>query len=155
MPAGLHSFADRKPGRQFLAAAFFVLLLPSINFMLHSLQTLRFPNEYFVREKVKNAQGLILTDNPRFAWLSRNALMIDPFPMSYLEKRGKWNSAELIDMLKEGKIEMVVLTLPVENALGWQGFKRIPASVLTAIQKYYQYKGTLDGYHIYMKKSSG
>lgn len=154
VPMGLHSLAnsDHKSVRAFVAAAFLILLLPSINFMTHSLRTLHFSNERLVSQKVKETRGLILTDNPRFALISRQPFLIDPFPMSYLEKSGKWDSTRILKMLQDGQIEMIVLTLPVENALGWQGFKRIPVSILASIQRYYRYDVTLDGYFIYLPR---
>lgn len=154
VPTGLRSLinSDGKSLRAFVAAAFLILLFPSINFMIHSLRTLHFSNERLVSKKVMETQGPIITDNPRFALISRKSFFIDPFPMSYLEKKGKWDSTRIVEMLQSGQIEMIVLTLPVENALSWQGFKRIPESILAAIQKYYRYEITLDGYSIYLPR---
>jgi len=152
VPAGLRSMIDifRGPRSAFLIAAFVVLLIPSINFMAHTLVSLKFPSETAIRQQVTDAKGLIITDNPRFALISRQPFLLEPFPLSYMEKTGKWSSSGITEMLENHKIEMVVLTLPVENALSWQGFKRLPVPVLGAIEKYYRYDRTVDGYYVYL-----
>jgi Dolichyl-phosphate-mannose-protein mannosyltransferase len=152
VPAGLRSMIDlfRGPRSAFLIAAFVVLLIPAINFMGHTLANLKFPNENAIQQQVTAAKGLIITDNPRFALISRQPFMLEPFPLSYMERAGKWDSSRITEMLRDHQIEMAVLTLPVENALGWQGFKRLPASVLGAIEKYYRLDRTIDGYYVYL-----
>jgi len=69
-----------------------------------------------------------------------------------MEKTGKWSSKEIVEMLQKHEVELVVLTLPVGNALSWQGFKRLPEPILAAIEKYYRYDRTLDGYQLYLPK---
>lgn len=155
VPAGLRSMISlfRGPQRAFLIAAFLVLLIPSINFMSHSLNTLHFENETDIRRRVVELNGLLITDNPRFALISKQPFLLEPFPLSYMEKTGKWSSTDIVEKLRSQEIKLVVLTLPVENAFGWQGFKRLPIPVLGAIQKYYKYDGTLNGYHVYVPKN--
>ena len=154
VPGGLRSLINLHPGtpRVFLATAFLVLMLPSINFMAHSLIKLRFSQESYVRKQITELEGVIITDNPRFALMSHRPFLLEPFPLSYMEKTGKWSSKEIVEMLQKHEVELVVLTLPVENPLSWQGFKRLPEPVLAGIEKYYRYDGTLDGYHLYLPK---
>jgi hypothetical protein len=153
VPVGLGSMISQpSPQRAFLVAAFVVLLIPSINFMAHSIQTLHFNDEEPIRQRVLEEKGLIITDNPHFALISRQPFLLEPLLLSYMEKAGKWSSQGIVEMMRKHEIELIVLTLPVENALSWQGFKRLPAAVLAAIQKYYRLEQKLNGYYVYVPK---
>jgi hypothetical protein len=138
--------------RGFAAVVFWVLMLPAFNYLLHTLQTLRFRSEAQVQELVRQSPGFVLSDNARLFLVSQAPMLGDPFTLSCLETRGLWSSKELVGMLRRHQIQYVVLYMPIEEPSSWQGFKRLPASAIQIIQSEYRFLKVVDGYYVYVPR---
>jgi uncharacterized membrane protein YozB (DUF420 family) len=155
-PAALESL--RAEGSRTLRALagglFAVLLLPSLNYRINALETLRFDHEKTIRSAVAAMQGPVLTDSPRLALLAREPMLIEPLPLSYLENTGRWSSAPLLKLMNEGLVPHVVLTAPVEQPATWQGLTRLPGSVLKTVKTRYRLQMRLGDYFLYVPKGA-
>ena len=140
------------PSRTLLATIFAILILPQINFMVHSLKGINFQHDEKARKLASDAKGIVISDNPRISLASQHPFLVEPFPYSYLEKTGEWNSAELLSIVKQGRVEFFIMTNPFEHPMTWQRVTRIPTSVLKTANEEYKLAGRLDGYYIYVHK---
>lgn len=146
---GLESVAI---SRTLVAALFVVLALPQINFLAHTLNSLQLKRDESARKIAVEATGLVVSDNPRISLESRNPFFMDPYVYSYLEIQGKWESSELVSMIKNGKIQYLILHSPLDHPLTWQGVTRLPASVIQACSEEFRQANVADGYFIYVRK---
>ena len=146
-----HEEGSRLPTVLFLAGL--IWAVPQVNYRVNALETYRVEDETRVRALVKDFDGLVLTDSPRLAYLSRSPFLIDPYQPASLQTAGKWNAAPLLKMLEEGKIGLAVLKNPPEAGSTWQGQPRLPKGVAELIQRRFTRTETLDGYMIYRYRS--
>jgi len=151
VPTGIRSLLQEKKG--LLVALFAVLLIPQIHFLVQSIQNPRFRNEAQIQNVVEKAEGFVLTDNPRLAVLSDRPFFVDPLVLTTLEMAGKWDSGGIRDLLLRCEIPLVILSLPVDQSLSWQGTKRLPQKVIGAIRQNYRLCSRIDGYYIYEPNS--
>jgi hypothetical protein len=135
-----------------LAAVFAILIVPQINFMVHSLKAINFQNDEKARRFANQADGFVISDNPRIALATKRPFFLEPFPYSYLEKTQAWSPGELQSLIKQGKIEFFIMTNPFEHPLTWQRVTRIPSSVLQTASQEYKLAGRVDGYYVYIHK---
>jgi hypothetical protein len=140
------------PSRTLLAAAFVLLIAPQINFMFHTLQAIHFRNDESARKLAGAAEGIVISDNPRLSLVAKRPFFVEPFPYSYLEKTGNWNSAELLSLMKDGSVELFIMTNPFEQPLTWQRVTRLPQSVIETAKAEYNLAGRVDGYYVYKHK---
>jgi hypothetical protein len=149
VPAGIRFAMDTPKGGVLFVALILVLSIPPLSIIAYSLQNPGFRAEQNIRKLAQGADGPLLTDNPRLAFLSRQQFLIDPFPFGYLERQGRWDSKEPVSMLDQHRIPLVILTLPVEDSLSWQGAKRLPLPIIDAVKRNYTLQQKLDGYYVY------
>jgi hypothetical protein len=135
-----------------LAAIFVILAIPQINFLAHTLNTIEFKHDYHARKISADATGLVISDNPRIALESKHPFFLDPYVYSYLEIEGKLDSSKLVTMIKDGKVQYLILLAPLDHPLTWQGVTRLPATVITSCSEEFRQAKVVDGYFIYVRK---
>jgi hypothetical protein len=135
-----------------LLVLFLVLLLPSFNFLIHSISSLKFQRTPNLERLVKGTNAPVLTDNARVALWSHDSFCIDPLQLNFLEHEGKWSSSGIARMLQESRIAYVVLMMPLERNLKWQGISRLPDSLLPMIKDQYRLQNVVDNFYVYVKK---
>jgi hypothetical protein len=128
--------------------------VPQINYRVNALETYRVEDESRVRALVREFDGLVLTDAPRLAYLSRSPFLIDPYQLASLQTAGKWEVAPLLQMLDEGQVGLVVLKSPPEAGSTWQGQPRLPKGVAEIIRRRFVRTETLDGFLVYRCRSA-
>ncbi len=133
---------------------FCIFLFPIIYYLIIITSTLNnksFKKEDNIKAFILKKEKILITDNPRFSFLSKKPFLIDPFNLSYLEKKGKWSSEKIEEMFKKGEI-IVVLTSPIEKPLKWQRQARLPEGIIKCIKENaYLYK-IIDDYLVYLPK---
>jgi hypothetical protein len=153
IPEALRKNLETKArSRALLATVFAIMILPQINFMVHSLKAIHFQYDEKARRFANQANGLVISDNPRISLATKHPFFLEPFPYSYLEKTQAWNPGELQSLIKQGKIEFFIMTNPFEHPLTWQRLTRIPSSVLQTASQEYKLAGRVDGYYVYVHK---
>lgn len=105
-----------------------------------------------MQQFIENVQTPIVTDNSRVALWGKDSFMIDPLQLNFLEHEKRWNSAAVVRMMQESKIDYVILTMPADRALKWQGFSRIPDPLIPIVKDRYRLAGVLDNFYVYVKK---
>jgi len=139
--------------RSLLAAVFWVLMIPPFNYLLQTLRNPWVPSETEVRQLVRAASGPVITENARLCLISRIPMLGDPFTLSALELRGLWSSRELVQMLQKHQIEYVILYSPIERPSTWQGFNRLPESVINTVRLEHRFLNVIDHHYVYVPKS--
>lgn len=152
VPSGIRVLTNGSKGSLVVCALIVVLSLPAMGIIVYSLQNPGFRADKNIRSLVQKTEGPLLTDSPRLAFLSRQQFLIDPFPFSYLEKQGRWDSADVVAMLDQHRIPLVVLNLPIEDSLSWQGAKRLPLTIIDAVKRNYTLHDRTDSYYVYTPK---
>jgi len=135
-----------------LFCIFFFPFLFYLNIIVNTLIYRSYNYESSIRTIVINETNLVLTDSPRLAILSKKPFLIDPFNLSYLEKKGKWSSNKIEELFKERRIGVVILMSPIEKPLRWQKQTRMPEGVIKLIKEYTYFYKTIDNYYIYFLK---
>ncbi len=132
-----------------LLLACVIWAVPQINYRANALETRQVADEGRVRALVSEFDGLVVTDSPRLAYLSRSPFLIDPYQFASLQTAGKWDPGPLLKMLEEGQVGLAVLRSPPESPATWQGQPRLPKGVAEIIQRNFARTGTLDGFLLY------
>lgn len=154
IPAGIRQLVQMTKGSFVLVILILVLQIPQLNATIYRFRNPNFRDEGTVRALVRSVDAPVLTDSPRLAVLSKQQFLIDPFSLSYLEKLGKWDSSELVSLLENRQIGMVVLSVPIERSLSWQGATRLPSRAIDAVKNNYDFQRLIDGYYVYVPKGS-
>jgi hypothetical protein len=149
-PLTVQAASELRLMRIMLITTVWVLMFPQFNFLIRSLQTLQFPVETEVRTLVTHADGHVLSDSPRLAFLAPDPIFLDALNLSFMELQGRWNSDGLVQMLRNRQIQYVILTAPVEQSSTWQGFHRFPEKLLQTIQSDCRLWRIVDGYYVYI-----
>lgn len=135
-----------------LTAAFVILAIPQINFLKFTLDTLHFKNDESAKMIASQATGLVISDNPRISVSSRKPFLVDPYVYSYLESEGKWDSSELLSMIRSGKVQYLILLAPLERPLTWQGVTRLPRGVVKTCSEEFRQTAMVNDYYLYVRK---
>jgi hypothetical protein len=135
-----------------LTAAFVILAIPQINFLKFTLDTLHFKNDESAKMIASEATGLVISDNPRISVSSRKPFLVDPYVYSYLESEGKWDSSELLSMIRSGKVQYLILLAPLERPLTWQGVTRLPRGVVKTCSEEFRQTAMVNDYYLYVRK---
>ena len=135
-----------------LTAALLILAVPQINFLKFTLDTLHFKNDESAKVIASQATGLVISDNPRISVSSRKPFLVDPYVYSYLESEGKWDSSELLSMIRSGKIQYLILLSPLERPLTWQGVTRLPRGVVKTCSEEFRQTAIVNDYYLYVRK---
>jgi hypothetical protein len=135
-----------------LTAAFVILAIPQINFLKFTLDTLHFKNDESAKMIASQATGLVISDNPRISVSSPKPFLVDPYVYSYLESKGKWDSSELLSMIRSGKIQYLILLAPLERPLTWQGVTRLPRGVVKMCSEEFRQTAMVNDYYLYVRK---
>jgi hypothetical protein len=135
-----------------LTAAFVILAIPQINFLKFTLDTLHFRNDESAKKIAAQATGLVISDNPRISVSSQKPFLVDPYVYSYLESQGKWDSSELLSMIKNGSVQYLILIAPLERPMQWQGVTRLPGGVLKACSEEFRQTAMVNDYYLYVRK---
>jgi hypothetical protein len=135
-----------------LTAAFVILLIPQINFLKFTLDTLHFRNDESAKRIAAQATGLVISDNPRISISSPKPFLVDPYVYSYLESQGKWDSSELLSMIRGGKVQYLIMLAPLERPLTWQGVTRLPRGVVNACSEQFRQSAMVNDYYLYVRK---
>lgn len=135
-----------------LTAAFVILAIPQINFLKFTLDTLHFKNDESAKKIAAQATGLVISDNPRISVSSQKPFLVDPYVYSYLESEGKWDSSELLSMIKNGSVQYLILIAPLERPMKWQGVTRLPGGVVKACSEEFRQTAMVNDYYLYVRK---
>lgn len=135
-----------------LTAAFVILAIPQINFLKFTLDTLHFRDDSSAKRIAAQATGLVISDNPRISVSSKKPFLVDPYVYSYLESEGKWDSSELLSMIKSGNVQYLILLAPLERPIKWQGVTRLPVGVVKACSEEFRQTAMVDDYYLYVRK---
>lgn len=135
-----------------LTAAFVILAIPQINFLKFTLDTLNFRDDEAAKRIAAQATGLVISDNPRISISSSKPFLVDPYVYSYLESEGKWDSSELLSMIKSGKVQYLILLAPLERPLTWQGVTRLPRGVVKVCSEEFRQTAMVNDYYLYVRK---
>lgn len=127
-------------------------LIFNLNTIISSFENLKFKNDFQIKEFIKKENGLVITDNPRFSYLSKKPFFIDHFNLNYLEKKGKWSLDGIFELIKGGEINVFIFFNPIEKPLKWQGENRIPQKLLDFLKEETYFYGKIDNYFICYKK---
>lgn len=133
---------------------FCIFLFPIVFYLIvitNTLSNRSFKMERGIRALISKEEKILLTDSPRLAFLSKKPFLIDPFNLSYLEKKGKWSSEKIEEIFKKGEI-FAVLTSPIEKPLKWQRNTRLPKGVIKLVKEYTYPHKIVDDYVIYFPK---
>lgn len=135
-----------------LTAVFVILAIPQINFLKFTLDTLHFKNDESAKKIAAQATGLVISDNPRISVSSQKPFLVDPYVYSYLESEGKWDSSELLSMIKNGSVQYLILIAPLERPMKWQGVTRLPGGVVKACSEEFRQTAMVNDYYLYVRK---
>jgi hypothetical protein len=135
-----------------LIAAFVILVIPQINFLKFTLDTLNFRDSESAKKIASQAAGFVISDNPRISVSSPKPFLVDPYVYSYLESKGKWDSSELLSMIRNGKIQYLILSAPLQRPLTWQGVTRLPRSVVKTCSEEFRQTAFVNDYYLYVRK---
>lgn len=135
-----------------LTAAFVILAIPQINFLKFTLDTLHFKNDESAKKIAAQATGLVISDNPRISVSSQKPFLVDPYVYSYLESEGKWDSSDLLSMIKNGSVQYLILIAPLERPMKWQGVTRLPGGVVKACSDEFRQTAMVNDYYLYVRK---
>jgi hypothetical protein len=135
-----------------LTAAFIILAIPQINFLKFTLDTLNFRNDESAKKIAAQATGFVISDNPRISVSAKKPFLVDPYVYSYLESEGKWDSSELISLIKNGDVQYLILIAPLERPMKWQGVTRLPAGVVKACSEAFRQTAMVNDYYLYVRK---
>jgi hypothetical protein len=116
------------------------------------LDTLHFRNDESAKRVAAQASGLVISDNPRISVSSPKPFLVDPYVYSYLESEGKWDSSELLSMIKTGKVQYLILLAPLERPLTWQGVTRLPQGVVKTCSEEFRQTAMVNDYYLYVRK---
>ncbi|HEY7160844.1 MAG TPA: hypothetical protein VH815_06265 [Acidobacteriota bacterium] len=153
IPSALQRNLDSSAiSKTFLTAAFVILAIPQINFLKFTLDTLHFRNDESAKRVAAQASGLVISDNPRISVSSPKPFLVDPYVYSYLESEGKWDSSELLSMIKTGKVQYLILLAPLERPLTWQGVTRLPQGVVKTCSEEFRQTAMVNDYYLYVRK---
>lgn len=95
--------------------------------------------------EIKNASGMILSEDEGFAAVSGKEVMLNPFIMSELAKEGIWDQTDFVNMIKEKKFDLIVLRFEITDLNhpdkpmvgGYAGWDRWTVEMEDAIRENY------------------
>jgi hypothetical protein len=153
IPAALmRSLESSAISKTVLTAAFLILTIPQINFLKFTLDTMHFKNDASAKKIAAEATGLVISDNPRISLSSPKPFLLDPYVYSYLESEGKWDSSELLSIIKSGSVQYLILLAPLDRPLTWQGVSRLPRGVVKTCSQEFRQTAMVDDYYLYVRK---
>jgi hypothetical protein len=88
-------------------------------------------------EQVGGQQGIVLAESMDVAVLANQPVRFEPFAFSMLEQQGRWDSRPLVDDICAGKVDLLVLSYPIESDIHPVGLKEYPMwpnSVMAALR---------------------
>jgi hypothetical protein len=87
--------------------------------------------------EIRAEPGLVLAEGLDTTVLGDRPIHVEPFAFSMLEQEGRWNSAPLVADICAGRVDLLVLSYPIELDLypiGLEEFPMFPRSVLAALR---------------------
>jgi len=88
--------------------------------------------------EMRAEHGVILAEGLDATALSDHPIQLEPFAFSMLEHERRWNSQPLVADICSGRIDLLVLSYPIQvdiHPTGLQEFPMFPASVMTALRQ--------------------
>lgn len=114
---------------------------------------------------VANAQGDVISEEMSFLARNGKQMVFQPYIMSLLYRKGKWDQTRFVDDLRDGKFNLIILRFDVNDLnhtdkpgmYGEAGFDRFTNEMEEAIKTSYQVFNPIrvgnDNWYVYMPKS--
>jgi hypothetical protein len=92
-------------------------------------------NRYLEQLRVEFAGKNVFSTVGWASHLTQNVAITEPYLLSLLERRAKWDSAPWVARIRQQRFDLVVADLP---AASWRGIPHIPPKIRTAIEDTYE-----------------
>jgi hypothetical protein len=103
-------------------------------------------------DEVRNENGVVLAESLDVVVLADHPVWFEPFAFSMLEHERRWNSQPLVDDICAGRINLLVLSYPIESDIlpvGLSDFPMWPNSVMVALRHSMQREKILASHWVY------
>lgn len=108
-------------------------------------------------DELRGWHGVMLAESMDVAVLSNHPVQFEPFAFSMLEYEHRWNSEPLVADICSGRVDMLVLSYPMESDIhpvGLREFPMWPGSVMAALRHAMQFDEIRGGRWLYHAPAS-
>ena len=109
--------------------------------VVSTIQTMRLArhapaqNRYLEQLRVEFSGKNVFSTVGWASHLTQNVAISEPYLLSLLERRAKWDSSPWVAQIRQERFDLVVADLPAQS---WRGIPRIPPKIRAAIEEAYE-----------------